>query len=139
MQALFFALNLLLFSFSRREVVNLNTSELWSCYPQLEGRDMFRPFCILAFNLFGRDLLAFSLFGRDLLAFNLFGRGEGICLGPSVFSLLASSGGIFSLLTSLGGKGYVLGPSVFLTYHRSHLIFNVFDNAQGVSEIRGAS
>ena len=70
--------------------MNLNTSELWSCYPQLEGRDMFRPFCILAFNLFGR---------------------EGICLGPSVF----------------------------FAYHRSHLIFNVFDNAQAVSGIRRIS
>ena len=61
MPALFFVLNLLLFSFSRREVVNLNTSKLWSCYPQVEGRDMFRPFCVLALNLFWRDLLAFNL------------------------------------------------------------------------------
>ena len=31
--------------------MNLNTSKFWSCYPQVEGRDMFRLFCVLALNL----------------------------------------------------------------------------------------
>ena len=29
--------------------------------------------------------------------------------------------------------------AVFLAYHRSHLIFNVFDNAQALSGVRGTS